>query len=493
MDRTVTGDEIRTLTVAHFLLNLRTARKTGIAVFERSGIVKKVYLKDGDVLFASSNVDDDRLGECLLRTGKLTQQQYDASVELMRKTGKKQGAILIELGFITPPSMVQGVKDQITHIVQGLFAWRSGTVRFEEGPFSSADIIPLQMSLGNLILSGVRRVEWDLVRASLPPDEAVLRPSSDPAALFQAADLSSNQKAVLSLIDGKRTIREICSRSQAGDFYTRKVIFIFLALRMVEVGEIATDEDREFVREAVHHAVGQDAGPATPAPASPRQQQILTALEKMESQGHHEVLGVGPSANLQEIQTAYLALARLYHPDRCFEPELCALKPSLETLFNRVTEAYNALREKASRSEFAYLMNQGRVKSSRRTVEESRQPDEDTEAMRHFEQGLEAYQLGSYWAALEAFRKASALDQNNAEYVYHQGLSLARMQGKYYDAEEAFKKAIKLSPANGDYYIELGGLYLKRGLKPRALAVYQDGLKQDPSSEKLREAMSAVA
>jgi curved DNA-binding protein CbpA len=488
----VQGGGIRTLTVPHFFLSLRAGKKTGIAVFERDDVVKKVYIKDGDVLFASSNVDDDRLGEFLLRVGKLTAQQYDASVELMKKTGKKQGVILIELGFITPHTMMQVVRDQITHIILGLFAWRDGSCRFEEGPLPLKDIIPLQMSLGNLILSGVRRLEWEMVRDSLPPNETVLRPATDPIALFQAADLSANQKAVLALIDGKRTIKDICALSQAGDFYTLKVLFIFLALRMAEVGEITTEEDRDFALQAVRQAVAAEAKKPDAGPSSPAKRNILKALEEQASQDHYEVLGVSSSTSLQEVQAAYLRLARLYHPDRSYEPEMSDMKPALEKLFNRVTAAFNAIKDRTTRSEFAYLSNQGKVKSSRRTIADEERSNENEAGAAQFKMGLEAFEMGSFWTALEAFKKVSSLDPQNARAVYYQAMSLAQMPGKYYDAEESFKKAIELDPTQGDHYVDLGNLYLKRGLKPRAIAILEEALQFAPESERVQSALKAV-
>ena len=141
-----------------------------------------------------------------------------------------------------------GVQLQVADIILSLFSWRDGSYRFDEGPLPLDDIIPLRMSSGNLILAGVRRQQWENVRDSLPPQETVLRPATDPAALFQSADLSDNQKAVLSLIDGKHTIKEICSRSKAGDFYTLKVLYLFLALRLVDVGAIIDEEERAFAR-----------------------------------------------------------------------------------------------------------------------------------------------------------------------------------------------------------------------------------------------------
>ena len=485
------GGKIQGLAVSHLFVGLRAQKKTGTAVFKSADIVKKVFFRDGDVMFASSNVIDDRLGEYLLNAGAITRDQYDASVAMIKQTGKKQGAILVELGFLTMRGLVEAVKEQVTQIIMSLFSWRDGTYQFDEGPLLRDDIIPLRMSSGNLILSGVRRLDWGIVQGSLPAPETVLRPATDPAALFQTAELSENQKAVLTLIDGKRTMKDVCSLSKAGDFYTLKVIHLFLSLRMAEIGEISDEEERAFVQEVVKEAVAKQEDPVS-SEASEMKARFQKAYEELAAQDNHQVLGVSKNASPQDIQTAYLRLAKQYHPDRHFEAGMEEMKETLEKLFGRITEAYNALNERALRSEYTYLMNQGQVKTAKRAAHVESGAAGDGPQGIHFRDGLKEYEKGNYWMALESFRKASELDPKNAVYVYYQGLSLMQMPRKHYEAEENFKKAIKLEPSKAEFYFDLGTLYLNRGLKKRALSVFMDALQRDPNSEKIKEAIRAA-
>ncbi|HAR45145.1 MAG: hypothetical protein A2X56_09570 [Nitrospirae bacterium GWC2_57_13] len=483
------GGVIKNLTIPHLFLKLRADGRTGTAIFKRSEEVKKVYFQEGDVVFATSNLADDRLGEFLLRTKRISQLQYDASVEMLKKTGRKQGEILVELGFITARDLAAVVREQVTDIVLSLCSWRDGRYQFDEGALPLQDIIQLKMSTGNLILAGSRRLDWQVVKDSLPANDTVLRPAIDPTALFQAADLSRNQKAVLALIDGRRSIRDICSLSVAGDFYTLKVIYLFLALRMAEQGRIEHEDELEFAREAVQQAVAEE--PPVPVPvqepaasASPARQSIETAWAEMaKKKDNYDVLGVGKGVAPSEIQKAYLSLSKLYHPDRHFEPGMEGTKDIFEKLFTRVNEAYEALNVEAMMSEFAYLSNQGKVKTSRRpgsdrTFVEGEGPGSD-----FYRKGRADYDNGGYLMAVEMFRKACDLEPGNAKYHFYHGLALREMPKRHYDAEECLKRAISLDPAKCDYYVELAQLYLKRGLKSKALAFFQDALKQDPASE----------
>jgi len=79
-------DTIGNLTIPHLFLDVRSARTTGTATFERGDVAKKVYVEDGDVIFASSNQQDDRLGECLCQAEIISKVQLDASTEIVEKS-----------------------------------------------------------------------------------------------------------------------------------------------------------------------------------------------------------------------------------------------------------------------------------------------------------------------------------------------------------------------------------------------------------------------
>ena len=219
---------------------------------------------------------------------------------------------------------------------------------------------------------------------------------------------------------------------------------------------------------------------------------ILKALEKLDGQDHREVLGLNEGFSPQEAQAAYLKLAKLYHPDRHFDGDMRDMKSALEKLFSRITEAYNVLSNKAQREHIAYLSNQGRAKSARKTAAREDRTAMNTLEKTPFAIGVEKYEAGDYLAALESFRKASKLDPRHSGCLYYQGLVLSELPRKLYEAEECFKKALKLDPSKTDYSLELGKLYVKRGLKSNALTVLREALARDPDSEQIKEAIRSV-
>src|SRR5688572_32150468 len=59
------------LPVPEILQHLKLSHATGILTLVAGGGRKALYMRDGRVVFASSNLPNDRLGEILLREGKI--------------------------------------------------------------------------------------------------------------------------------------------------------------------------------------------------------------------------------------------------------------------------------------------------------------------------------------------------------------------------------------------------------------------------------------
>ena len=82
--------------VAEILLNLHRSVRTGILRLSQGDVRKGIYFKDGAIVFAHSNIKSERLGETLLRLGKITDEEFRvASIEVTER-GRRLGRTLFE-------------------------------------------------------------------------------------------------------------------------------------------------------------------------------------------------------------------------------------------------------------------------------------------------------------------------------------------------------------------------------------------------------------
>lgn len=229
------GKELKKFNFPRILIDLHRNRGTGTLTIDTGDVTKQVYIDKGKVVFASSTDEDDRLGEMLIKLGKITMEQYERSVELLKETGKKQGAILVELGYLTPKDMVVGIKAQIREIVYSLFQVNYAEYEIDEGQLLTREVITLQMSMGNLIYEGTKRINNVVrIKRDMPDMNAVLKLNEDTESFFQDIVLSTQEKVMLAMIDGTKTVKELIDGTSTATFEAMKTLFILYVAGFIE-------------------------------------------------------------------------------------------------------------------------------------------------------------------------------------------------------------------------------------------------------------------
>jgi hypothetical protein len=244
--------QLSQLPVPDLLQHLRVSKGTGILSLVSGGARKALYVKDGRVVFASSNLPNDRLGEILIREGKITVEEYDASIKAISK-GKRQGKVLVEMGALSPKDLWEGVQFQVREIVYSIFQWEDGQFHFEESSLPEKERITVDLDICDLIIVGIRRVDASgAVQTRYPDGDAVLELIEQIA----PESLEPYETHVLNLVDGERSVLEVCRESEIGDNETLKVLYALLCSALVKVkGKKVYALDQDFVPEDTLHAV----------------------------------------------------------------------------------------------------------------------------------------------------------------------------------------------------------------------------------------------
>jgi hypothetical protein len=244
--------QLSQLPIPEILNHLRLSRATGILTLVSGGARKAVYLRDGRVVFASSNLPNDRLGEILIREGKITVEEYEASIKAISR-GKRQGRVLVEMGALSPKDLWEGVQFQIQEIVYSIFPWEEGHFHFEESSLPEKERISVDVDIRDLIIAGIRRVTaTGRVQARYPAGDLVLeRPPEE-----VSRNLEPYENHVYGLVDGERSTYDICRESEIGDPETLKVLYALLVSGLLRVkGRKVRALDQDFVPEETPFSV----------------------------------------------------------------------------------------------------------------------------------------------------------------------------------------------------------------------------------------------
>ncbi|MFN3740699.1 MAG: DUF4388 domain-containing protein [Thermodesulfovibrionales bacterium] len=469
IDGPVAGD-LNAYRLWDLLIGIKRAGKTGVIDIQSKEIKKTLYIKSGDPIFARSNIEDERLGEFLLKQGIITIDAYNHSVELMKKTGKRQGVVLVEEGYLKVEELPRLVRLQIEEIIKNAFKLLTGTFEFREGPLPTDEIITLKLSLANLIYRGIKGIEsFQFIRSELHDLNSVPVPSDDPYHLFQDISLDEKDKKILLLVDGKNTINDIIKMSGLNQFETLKTLYALLCTRIIELKESVA----ETVREGT---VSMDEVLRNSELDEEFLREVEDLYQRAENMTHYEILGIGRDASSDELKRTYYRLVKKFHPDRYFKIGHDDLKNKLSSIFTRINVAYAVLRDKLKKQEYDSGLS--------RTSEQA-----DT-ALQRFKEGIEHYQRKAYTDAMTAFGQAVYLNPVKPKYHFYYGLTL-RESGKYKEAERAFLKAIELAPDNPDYVTELGYLYLRLDMKLRAKKTFERALSIAPAHKRAKEGLQA--
>ena len=460
--------------LSDILIGFQKLGNTGVLRIDTASSTKKVYFKQGDVIFSASNHKDERLGEILLEIGKINTEQYNKSVELMKSTGKRQGTVLVELGYLTPAELIWSVRYQVENIILNLFNLDEGTFIFEDNPLPIEEIITLKLSTGNLIYHGIKSIkDIEKISRNCPPVNSVLYYSSNPLNLFQEITLDDRERKLLSLIDGNRTIQDIIVMSPLDESETLKTIYALYNTQIIEVIE----------KGIIKPSVVQEEILKEPEPEI--DSVIADKIEKLyrdyKSLGYHGVLDISRKASLDEIKSAYYKKAKEFHPDMHLHFQSDSLKEKLNTIFAYINEAYRVL-----------TTSKDTQKTDITAPADINQGEKNKQLARmRFEEGKKCCDDNKYEEALTFLGQAIYLDNSVPEYHYYYGVSLLKNK-KIKDAEESIKKAIQLDPYNSDYMAELGYIYLQLGFKTRAKNAFEKALKYNHLNDKAFKGLEMI-
>lgn len=210
----------------------------GVVVARRGEVEKKIYIWNGDVIFATSTDRHDSLGDVLLRAGTLTQEQFEESVRRLiadRVSGetRRHGAVLVDMGLLTPEQLFASVTQQVRDILFSVFDWEEGEVTFNVGRFRTDEIIQLEIPTRQAILEGVKAVR-DARRlvSILGPSWTLFDPTYTPAEIGDIA-LGPGEIRLLQHVDGTKTLRELVGLGPADAGFNAKLLYAFFVLRLI--------------------------------------------------------------------------------------------------------------------------------------------------------------------------------------------------------------------------------------------------------------------
>jgi tetratricopeptide (TPR) repeat protein len=205
---------------------LYLGRRTGCLALADRHNFGTIYLDEGQIIYASIVNRRDRLGDILLRQGRITAEQLQQAIDAQSDDRQhKLGELLVSQGTLSQGELEAYMRLQIEEAVYFLFTWTSGTFNFEAGVRPEREDFLVRINPEYLLLEGARRVdEWSLVEKKIPTFDLIF--SVDQQHIGESApELSVEQQQLLPLVNGTRDVQQLIDESGLAEFEVGKALY----------------------------------------------------------------------------------------------------------------------------------------------------------------------------------------------------------------------------------------------------------------------------
>jgi hypothetical protein len=342
-----TGAIVRGVSDAAMLLARMFAQgATGRVGFRRDEVETVVYFDHGRPVFASSNQPGDRMGELLVREGKITAAQYERCQTVVAESGRRMGEILVDFGYLKRRELLPAVRRHVEDLVYSLFGWERGTYYILIDPQPSAERIRLSRHPAALVLEGIRRKldRTTLERLIGPPSTVIeVRDRDRLGGIVNLSDLGAEERAALAAFDGQADLAQV---ARVGGVDLADVLPLAWGLCVLGLAT-ARRTDTEAAEESP--ALVGETDLAIDRERVRARWQLVTDAD------YFALLGVRRDATGFEIRRAYQSARRDFAAD-CFPTDLRReLARELDDIAHVLDEAFRVLRDDRLRQ--TYLAN----------------------------------------------------------------------------------------------------------------------------------------
>ncbi|KAF0247339.1 MAG: Zn finger domain-containing DnaJ-class molecular chaperone [bacterium] len=317
------------------LRTIYTDRCTGTLILTQGDVRKQVFFELGQIVFASSTRNEDRIGETLVRHGKLTREQLTAVLGFLTP-GQHLGNFLVEQGALNPRELISYVNFQIIDIIYSLFSWTVGNYEFAQGNdyLALPTNIPL-LRLQSIVLKPIEQRILELVKQPADIIKVLISINELPQKTLKALYgllsiglLRQGESPELSTTTGKMVASQALQQQAANALPTEYTVH--------------TTEQIPMPVELISEAIPIQAQTLPPLDLDRVKRDIALIKDRVATQDTRVIFGLSPDPSQEEVQNAYYRLATKFHPDKFIQAPR-QVREDIDYIFANLTNLYNKL------------------------------------------------------------------------------------------------------------------------------------------------------
>jgi hypothetical protein len=209
-------------------------QKTGVLKVRNEDKEIRIYIKDGEIIYATGSQNTDRLGHFLINKGIISQEQLQEALRKGKAEKKALGKILLEKGILTSQNLKEIIHQQIEHLIFNLFLWDKGEFEYNDAPLNLKGMLVAKINVVSLLLEASRRIdEISILKKHIPNDMQTYRITGKISDQDEIT-LNSSELKTLGLVDGQRSIRQIIRDGGFDEYSAYKILHSLLSSGLIE-------------------------------------------------------------------------------------------------------------------------------------------------------------------------------------------------------------------------------------------------------------------
>ncbi len=228
--------ELATMGLEDIFQWLAVGKKTGVLEIKGPSNTKRISFADGKVTSVWSSDPRDFLGQYLLSSNRITEQQLKDALAAQEDENQVLGKILVNRNLISETEIRRIVQTKTEESIYDTFLWDIGTFEFHDNRLPDQKTMLLSLEVTGVVLEGARRVdEWKVIRQVIKGEDAVLGPVSE--VIADMLPLSPEDAEVLFRLDERKTVGQLMKELRRPEFLLSKHLHELLERGMIRVIE----------------------------------------------------------------------------------------------------------------------------------------------------------------------------------------------------------------------------------------------------------------
>ncbi|OGQ12023.1 MAG: hypothetical protein A2138_21555 [Deltaproteobacteria bacterium RBG_16_71_12] len=193
------------------LLDAFAQSQTTGELWVTNGRARRVLLlRRGSVVGARSNLESEDLSTLAHKRGSIATDDIAAvRDDVLQGRRRTVAESILARGLLAEPDLRRLVEEHTRRIAIASFAWPSGTMRVTLEGRATREVVPVQITVADVILRGILLTESDAALLAAAPDDARFSPSGDAGYGLQDLPLSAEEARVVVAMDGTKTVGDL--------------------------------------------------------------------------------------------------------------------------------------------------------------------------------------------------------------------------------------------------------------------------------------------